>query len=189
MGIYLADQTIDFLSSCLLGMALALLYDVFRLCRIAVPTRSAVVFAQDVLFWSGCALVTFMFLLTSIDGRVRIFLIAGEVIGAVLYHFTIGVVVMGVSKTIIRVVKAILRGILRYILYPVWRIFYLLVSLLLKPVFFFARKAKKISQRCKYRLKVGRVMLYNHLKGTFRSGLRKKSQGRENPHGTEKEER
>lgn len=174
MGIHLADQTIVFLLSCAIGMLLGLLYDVFRISRVAVNTAAGVVLVEDVVYFLICAVVTFLFLLSANDGSVRFFLFLGEALGWILYYFTIGSLVMNVSRTIIAAVKAILRFVLRYILYPIWRLIYNIISLLCMPFVFLSRLFKKFSQKLKFRLKVRRVLLYNHFTGYFKSRIRKK---------------
>lgn len=162
MGIHLADQTWSFLSACLLGAALGMLYDVFRILRIAFPTRPGIVFLEDLLFWIIAALLSFLFLLASSDGVVRVFLLAGELIGGTLYYCTAGRLVMRVARAIIRAVEAVLRFIFRFLVHPVWRLVYAIVSLLLRPVRFLGRILKNLYQRVKFGLKVRRMVLYNH---------------------------
>jgi len=163
VGVYLADQTIVFLQSMLVGALLALLFDAFRISRIAIPTAGAVVFAEDVLFFAVCALVTFGLLLGTVEGQVRFFLITGEALGAVLYSYTLGRLVMAVSKTIISVIKSILRFVARWILRPIWMLVYHIVALVLRPFYFLIGIVKKSMQRCKFRLKIRRLVVYNHL--------------------------
>lgn len=165
MGIHLADQTLAFLYASLLGAGLGLLYDAFRILRIAFPPGKGLIFAQDVVFFVLCALATFLFLLTTIDGVVRMFLLIGELIGAVLYHCTLGQLVMKVAQAIIDAVTAVIRFIIRYICMPVWRFLYGLVTLLLRPVRYFSLIMKKSLRRVKFRLKIRRMVLYNHFTG------------------------
>ena len=164
MGIYLAEQTALFLKSILLGCVFGLLYDALRITRIAVPTAKWVVFAEDVLFFKICAVATFFFLMRTIDGQVRFFIFIGVLLGMLLNFHTLSILVMGVSSAVIRAVKAILRAIYRWILFPIWRIFYNIVLLVLRPVRFLGHSLKKTAQRCKYSLKTKHIVLYNQLK-------------------------
>ncbi len=164
MGIYLAEQTLIFLQSLLVGAALGLLYDVFRISRVAFPTSTQVVFVEDILFFIVCSLVTFFFGLTVIEGTLRFFLIIGELLGAILYYFTLGKLVMGVSKKIIEAIKAILKFIFKWILRPIWQLVYNIISLIMRPFAFFGRKFKIKLQNTKFRLKNRRKVLYNQLR-------------------------
>lgn len=168
---------------------MGVLYDVFRVCRIAVPTRRGIVFVQDMLFFLLCAIATFLFLLTSTDGVVRVFLMVGEALGWIIYYFTLGQLVMKVSKTIIAAIKAVLRFLLRYLLYPIWLLIYNLISLLMRPIRFFVQIMKKFLQRLKFRLKVERVILYNHLIGYIEKRLPARKPREYAANGTQTEEK
>lgn len=183
MGIYLAEQAAVFLQSLLVGAALGILYDVFRVSRVAFPTAYGVVFAEDVLFFLICAIVTFFFGLSAIDGSLRVFLIIGELLGAVLYYFTLGRLVMGVSKKIIAAIKAVLSFIFRRILRPVWLLIYNIIALILRPFIFLSRILKKLLQNLKFRLKIRRKVLYNQLAGYFSAkGTAKAKKRKEHKH-------
>ncbi len=51
MEIYVSQQVWLFVFSCLVGMLLGMLYDVFRILRIAFPSPEGVVLAEDILFF------------------------------------------------------------------------------------------------------------------------------------------
>jgi len=163
MGIYLAEQTTIFLQAILLGFAYGILYDAFRITRIAVPTARWVVFAQDVLFFFICALGAFFFLMRTMDGQVRFFVLLGVILGMVIYFYSLSILIMGISAAIIRVVKVVLRSIYKWVLLPIWRIIYSFVVFIMRPVRFLGARFEKTVQRCKYGLKVRRNVLYNQL--------------------------
>lgn len=177
MEIYLADQTAVFLQACLLGAVLALLYDCFRISRIAFRTPAGVLFFEDLLFFIICAVVTFVFMLSTVDGKIRFFILIGELIGGVVYRLTLGYLIMKVSKEIIRGIKCVLRFLFRFFCLPIFRLCYLGVRLLLVPIEILRVLLKKIFQKCRFRLKVGRVLLYNQVINLVEGG-RKKKQGK-----------
>ena len=174
MGVYLAEQTAIFLQSVALGFVYGMLYDVFRITRLAVPTARWMVFAQDVLFFFICSVGTFFFLVHTMDGQVRFFVLFGAILGMIIYFYTLSILIMGVSAAIIRVIKAVLRFIYRWILLPIWRITYSFVVFIMRPVRFLGDQFEKTVQRCKYSLKVRRKMLYNQLSGKLKAKLAKK---------------
>ncbi|MCL2057413.1 MAG: spore cortex biosynthesis protein YabQ [Oscillospiraceae bacterium] len=163
MELYVADQTLAFLGAIAVGAALGLVYDVFRITRIAFPIPKAVIFFQDVLYFLICAAVTFLYLMSAIHGKIRIFLLAGELIGWVLYHFTIGQLVMRISAAIIEGIRRTLAFLFRYIAMPIWRLIYRIVYLILIPPRFLVKIAKKNAVKVKFYLKVRRLMMYNQL--------------------------
>ena len=83
----IADQTRLFLLALGLGFLLGIVYDLFRVVRMAFTMRRAGVFIQDVLFFLTCAAVTFVFLLAVNQGEIRGFIIAGEGLGFLIYYF------------------------------------------------------------------------------------------------------
>lgn len=65
----IADQTRLFLLALGLGFLLGIVYDLFRVVRMAFTMRRVGVFIQDVLFFLTCAAATFLFLLAVNQGR------------------------------------------------------------------------------------------------------------------------
>lgn len=188
MGIHLAAQTIAFLQACLLGALLGAVYDVFRILRIAFSPRKVVVFVQDLLFFAICAVLSFLFLLTASDGTVRMFLLIGELIGAVLYHLTLGRLVIRAAGALIAAVRSVLRFFYRFMVLPIWRFCYFLVSLLLRPFQLAAALLKNNLLRMKFRLKYRRIVLYNHLTGQFHRKTRRENITHGPEHNSGKEE-
>ena len=171
MEIHVAQQTGAFLRACLLGGALGLLYDCFRILRLAFPhTRDtrwgyALAFAEDILFFGLCAGASFLFMMETVHGQVRLFLLAGELLGAVLWHYTAGSVVLAVSHALLRGIKAVLAFLFRFFLRPFWRICYRIVYLLCQPLRFLAQIVKKTAIKAKFHLKTRGIVLYNYFVG------------------------
>lgn len=114
-------QVVGFLWSVAIGAGLGLLYDCFRILRLAIKCPASIIVVQDVVFGILCAIVSFGYLLTVTDGKLRVFLLIGEGIGWAFYYATVGDVVMALSEAIINTIKCILRffaGILIFI----WKI-------------------------------------------------------------------
>lgn len=187
MGIHVADQTIDFLYALIFGGLLGVFYDIFRILRIAFPTRPLTVFIQDLSFWAVCAVVSFLFLLTNVDGSVRFFLLLGECIGATLYYFTVGSFVMKVAHIIIGAVKAVLGFVYQWGLLPIWRIFLWMSRIFLFPWRMLSEFVKNSLQRYKLRLKVRRLVLYNQYAGMIRKKTDNAATQGEGVYGTKKE--
>lgn len=154
-------QTTVFLQSLLLGFALGLLYDVFRVLRLAVRHSSLAIFLEDISFFAVCAVLTFLFSLSAVSGRVRVFLVIGEFLGATVYYVTLGVLVMRVSKPLIRVVKAILRLLYRIFIHPIFCLIRWILRLTHKMEQKFSTRAKKVRANAKYSLKRQSILVYN----------------------------
>ena len=121
MAVSVSAQTFVFLFSCVLGAGLGLLYDIFRIIRLAAPCGKVAVFFQDILFLLACTAATFLFLLRESAGEVRIFILVGEILGAVLYYLTFGTLIMKLSRLLIDSVKRFKAFLIRLLLPPMRR--------------------------------------------------------------------
>lgn len=122
MEITVARQTIVFLMSIGLGAVLGVCYDFFRVARVAVRHSAVAVAVEDIVYSSVCIAATFLFLLETEYGEVRLFLLAGECVGFVLYYFTVGMLVLGMAKSLIGAVRAVAGFIFRAFISPVLRL-------------------------------------------------------------------
>lgn len=164
MGISIAHQTQAFFCAILIGMGLGLLYDVFRILRVAFPAPKFVVAAQDVLYFILASGLTCLFTLGINEGEMRSFVLIGELLGWIFYFFTIGTVVMAVSRRVIAAVKTVLRFLWRWLLRPVLRLLGRIFRFFGIPILLLKKKLKKISAASKFSLKQGKIMLYNLIK-------------------------
>lgn len=111
METYVSDQAIAFLWAVVLGAALGVVYDWFRIGRILKRKWWLTVFFEDLLFALAAAFSTaFCFTLTNY-GQVRLFLLVGEGLGFVLYFNTVGVLVTKQARLVARFLRWI-RGLL-----------------------------------------------------------------------------
>jgi len=110
LAVSVSGQMLVFLAACLAGAILGSLYDVFRIIRIAIPCGRIAVFIQDIIYLIICTLLTYLFLIMENSGEIRVFIIEGEIIGAIIYYFTIGAVVIKAARLIIIVVKRFLNA-------------------------------------------------------------------------------
>lgn len=117
-GFTIAEETVTFLQACLLGVGLAFLYDILRLFRFTVPCHTVFVFLQDIIYLAFVTLCTFCFILSFHDGKLRIFILLGEMMGAVVYFFTLSLLFMKVCKKIILWMKRFLKRLIRLVLSP-----------------------------------------------------------------------
>lgn len=84
------NQLIIFGYSCILGAVLGVLYDLFRIIRMIINTRNIAMFVQDVIYFVVSGLITFAFVLAFNRGESRFYILAGEGIGWIAYHLTLG---------------------------------------------------------------------------------------------------
>ena len=90
MEISLISQISFFLVSAVIGAALSLLFDVFRVINIILRFNTKRIFFEDVTYFILCAVMTFMYLLVVAQGEIRFYIIVGETVGWLIYRFSIG---------------------------------------------------------------------------------------------------
>lgn len=102
----LTSQILIFVYSLALGMFLGFAYDIFRIIRMVINSRNIAVFIQDVLYFILSGGVTFLFVLSVNSGNSRFYILAGEGIGWIAYHLTIGEVIYKCSNKTVNFVKS-----------------------------------------------------------------------------------
>ena len=96
------EQVMIFLGSVLIGTALGAVYDIFRVIRVIFPRMGKRIptAAADILYFVIFAGVIFMYCAINAGGGARGFCIAGAVLGAALYIFTVGDILVGILRDI-----------------------------------------------------------------------------------------
>ncbi|MBQ6824675.1 MAG: spore cortex biosynthesis protein YabQ [Clostridia bacterium] len=109
MEVALSRQAAAFLWSLVLGAALGVLYDWFRIGRILRRKGRFTVLLEDLLFSFLAAVSTaWCFTLTNY-GQVRLFLLVGEAMGFLIYFTTVGAVVTRFFKWFRRIIEKIMN--------------------------------------------------------------------------------
>ena len=161
MAISASAQALVFVVSLLVGALLGVLYDAFRIIRLAVRCGKAMLILQDVIFLLACTLITFLFLLRVNSGGIRFFIIMGEILGAVIYYLTLGVLVMKLAGAIIDAVRRF-KAYLKSRMLPPMKHFYAKID---QSIDASGIKVKKMlikeNKLMRNRLKVAQKMLYN----------------------------
>ena len=140
MYMALAPSTLLFFYSILTGAFLGVVYDIFRILRIAYPPKKIGIIAQDITFALICIIATLIFLQFFTNGALRFFVLVGEFLGFLLYYLTIGVIVIKMAKVIIKIVKKILY----IVIWPFRKIFGWFFSKLSPLLNRFIQKLSKI---------------------------------------------
>jgi spore cortex biosynthesis protein YabQ len=119
----MTSESITFLSACLWGAALGVVYDLFRISRIAIKTCNVIIFIEDIIFFVIVTLSSFIFIVMKNDGVLRGFLIVGELLGALVYFSTISIIIMNAARVIIKVIKAFLKFMYKLLIRPFVKLF------------------------------------------------------------------
>lgn len=167
-SVTIAAQTQMFLLACGFGFLLGLLYDVFRIFRMAFFKQKAVVFAQDVLYFALCGCLTFLFCLTMNYGEIRGYVLLGEVLGWIVYYFSLGAMVFQASSAVVGVLNKAARFVLLALSAP----FRFVFRAFRKITGFFAVLLKKTAEKFHINFRIALQphggLLYNHNKPKIR---------------------
>ena len=130
MELSMTEQAVVFLFSCAVGVFLGAFYDVFRIIRIAFNSRWLSIFFQDFIFCIFSALSVILLVYYTNSGIVRWFSLAGCFLCFLLYHMTIGRLIMFAAKKIIAFIKKVLNFIKSVTLVPAVKLIIFLFKLL-----------------------------------------------------------
>lgn len=137
------------------GASLGVLYDVFRIMRVAMklslkmpaPLRTvynilgdAIIFIEDILFSIIAAVVVTVFLFHINDGQVRWFVLAGAGTGFAVYYMTVGRLVIMCAEAIISFIWAVIHFILCLTLFPAVRAIRFVWQLFVRLLFHLGRR-------------------------------------------------
>ncbi len=101
--VILLAQIIAFLMSVLYGAALCILYDVMRLMHRKGVRSTVAVFFLDILFWLAAAAATFSLALLYAACHMRFYLVAGELIGFVIFRLLLSDVFLKIAEGVVSV--------------------------------------------------------------------------------------
>lgn len=150
MIISVSTQAYVFLCTIAGGMAIALVYDIFRIFRRAIKTGRMVTNVEDLLYWLIVVFIMFLTIHYSNDGELRIYLFIGAFIGIVLYALLFSRIIMGSSLFIIKVVTNVIKALIFVISYPVR----LILQIIAVPARKLARTARKSIRKARRSYKV-----------------------------------
>lgn len=107
----LSDECLIFLYSTILGIALGVVFDVFRVIRAVIPHNSFFVAFEDILFM---LIWTFSLVIFSVElsgGNIRFFCFVGTFLGFIIYFFSVGKIVIGFIRSISSFIRRLLKAI------------------------------------------------------------------------------
>ncbi len=157
----LATQTKNFLLSLGVGFVLGLVYDVYRIIRLSISSRKAVIIVFDIFYCITFCLAFFVFLLTVNEGQFRIYLLLGTGIGFSVYYFSLGVIIFSFSEFLTEFIKKWIKRVFTVFLFPFKWIFSRTKSLVDKKMKKSRKTTKKLKNKSKTLLKLNKHLLYN----------------------------
>lgn len=153
MPISVSSQAYVFLWSVIGGIAMAFIYDLFRIKRKTVRTINFLTHIEDLFYWILVALIMFAVVYYSNEGEIRGYIFIGTVLGVILYALVFSRLVMASFLYVLGVIKKFFKATWRIVSFP----FKLIFKIFIKPA--------------KFLLK----LLKSFIKGAGRTGRRKLS--------------
>ena len=95
------NQAYLFLVFSFTGMLIGILFDFFRVLRKTYKTLDVITYIEDILFWILTGILIIYNIWFFNDGEIRLFMILGIIIGALLYTLTISYFVIKIINFII----------------------------------------------------------------------------------------
>lgn len=139
MTVSLADQLYVTSLSLLMGVALGVLYDVFKVLRLVGLNGAVTVFFEDILFFAISTITVFSFYMQVTDGKFRVYPLIFAGIGFLIYYLTLEKLIFFIIKKIYGFLTLVfgfiykkivlfvflkLRQLAKFILRPVGKIFH-----------------------------------------------------------------
>ncbi|MCL2203182.1 MAG: spore cortex biosynthesis protein YabQ [Defluviitaleaceae bacterium] len=123
MILSMPEQAWLFLTTVLVGVAVGLFYDFFRVLRRTSPHGRLAVQLEDLLFWLAVTVLVFYYMLHRNYGEIRVFVLLGMGCGAALYFATVSRYVVKISVAIVQYLKKVIAAVIRVVLFPLRLIF------------------------------------------------------------------
>lgn len=83
------------------GIIICIVFDFFRALRKSIKTSNLITYIEDTLFWILTGIFIFIIINKYSHGELRFYILAGMMLGAIIYYLTI-------SKYIVKITVAIL---------------------------------------------------------------------------------
>ena len=105
------DQAYLFLDFSLTGVAIGILFDIFRILRRSIKTLDIITYIEDILLWILTGLLVLYNIWYFNNGEIRIFMFLGIIMGILVYMSTL-------SSAIIKIFSKILQTIIKVLELP-----------------------------------------------------------------------
>ncbi len=149
----ITHEVFIFFQACILGAFFGALYDVFRIVRLSFPNPKFLVFIEDVLYFLIITLASFTFIVIQNSGYLRAFLVIGELLGAILYFFTVSIIIMKSANIIIKLIRKVLLFVYNLTLRPLVKFFCYIILKIKGFIVKYKSKIKIIIPKFKIHLK------------------------------------
>lgn len=156
-----SEETRLFLFSCIMGVPVGIVFDVFRVLRVIFPQNKLSVALEDIAFLLVYAVMLMTFAMLFARGEVRFYFVIGNFLGFVLYFFTVGNLLVGIIRKFAEMVKNVFSCIFRGLIKILKFVFCPISQKVRKDFVNNCKKYKQINNNVKIPLIDGYDMVYN----------------------------
>ncbi len=153
----LSVQTEIFLLSLGFGFLLGILYDFFRTLRLIISRSAGFTVFMDMLYFTLCAFLVFCFNLVVDEGKIRLYVLFGDILGWLIYYFSLGEISLRTGNRVIIAVRSYFSVILK----PFLRLAGCVERKKKRFVTFSEKIIRKFNKKLKFDLQKHKGMVYN----------------------------
>lgn len=156
MDISTKNQAYVFLMMCVVGLLIGVLYDAFRVLRKHIKPGYNITGVTDMVFWVLVSIGVFGAIFYLNSGQIRWFEFAGVIIGSVIYFLSISlyirIILEYTAKTIYKIFAILLKIILTPIVF-LYKMLLMICSPIFKVLWALGHRFKKTAVKMQMRLK------------------------------------
>ncbi|WHH57615.1 spore cortex biosynthesis protein YabQ [Petroclostridium sp. X23] len=143
MEVSITNQAYVFLSSVVGGLVVGFVFDIFRILRRVVKTANFITYLEDILFWILVTIIIFTLVFVTNNGELRWFEFLGVILGVIFYNLLLSAYIIGISVSVINVIKKIIVFIVKVLLFP----FAIIYKIFRRPCAMLGRFIRKILKK------------------------------------------
>lgn len=102
------NQAYLFLVFSLTGVIIGIVFDIFRVLRMIYKTSDIATYIEDILFWVLAGIIILYNIWYFNDGEIRLFMILGIIMGAIIYALTLSNIFIKINSFIMSKIKTIM---------------------------------------------------------------------------------
>lgn len=138
-----AEQLHKLFLSILVGISLAMLYDVLRARRRAFKGIKVLSVIEDILYWAAVTVAIFFTILYANNGELRGFIIAGVICGIAFYLFFLSKHILNILVKLMCIIKTIVMWVYKVVSWPVITV----VKIVLVPLKFLFKIVSAVGKK------------------------------------------
>lgn len=139
------------------GIAIGILFDIFRILRKSFKTSDFVTYMQDLLFWILTGFILLYSIFTFSNGEVRFYMFLGVFLGCLIYMILFSKYFININVKIIKIIKKIVS----IIFTPINLTIKFIKKLLIKPINFITINISKFKIKSQNKLKIEKKSIKN----------------------------